>query len=153
MSGRLAPSMTPDTEFFWQGCRDHRLLVQRCTDCGALRHPPRPMCPSCTSLAWEAVEASGRGTVLSFVMPRHPQFPGFDERYMVALVELEEGTRLVSNLVGTTPEEASIGMAVEVRFEHFDNDVVLPQFVPADTDAGTAVGSADGTAAGTGADR
>ncbi|MDA8367455.1 MAG: OB-fold domain-containing protein, partial [Actinomycetota bacterium] len=74
--------------------------------------------------------------------------PGFDERYMVALVELEEGTRLVSNLVGTTPEEASIGMAVEVRFEQFDNDVVLPQFVPAGADADAAGGTA-----GTGADR
>ncbi|MDA8340754.1 MAG: Zn-ribbon domain-containing OB-fold protein [Actinomycetota bacterium] len=151
MSGRLAPSMTPDTAFFWEGVRDHRLLIQRCTECGTLRHPPRPMCPRCTSLSWEAIEASGRGTVLSFVMPRHPQFPGFDERFIVALVELEEGTRLVSNLVGTTPEEASIGMAVEVRFEHFDNDVVLPQFVPAGGGPGGAAGAAPDP--GTGADR
>ena len=131
MSARLAPSMTADSQFFWDGVKDHRLLIQRCRSCAQLRHPPRPMCPHCHSLDRDAVEASGRGTVYSFVMPRHPQFPFFDDDYIVGLVELEEGTRLVSNLVDVWPEEARIGMAVVVRFDEFDGGVVLPVFAPA----------------------
>jgi uncharacterized OB-fold protein len=123
--------MTADTAFFWDGVKEHRLLIQRCSRCGALRHPPRPMCPACRALAWDVLEASGRGTVFSFVMPRHPPLPWFDGTYIVALVDLDEGTRLVSNLVGVEPDDASIGMPVVVRFEEFDDGVVLPVFAPA----------------------
>lgn len=130
MSFRLAPTMTADTQFFWDGCKDGRLLIQRCDGCGTLRHPPRPMCPQCHSLEWTAIEASGRGTVYSFVMPRHPAMPFLDDDYIVALIELEEGTRLVSNLVDVAPEDAAIGMPVRVRFDAFDGDVVLPMFAP-----------------------
>ncbi len=133
MAFRLAPTVTPDTEFFWAGLRSDRLLVQRCDDCDRLRHPPRPMCPHCTSLAWTAVPASGRGTVASFVLPRHPQWPWFDEDYVVALVDLEEGVRIVSNLVDVAPADVRIGLAVEVRFARFDDDLVLPLFAPAVT--------------------
>lgn len=131
MSMRLAPSTSPDTQFFWDGLENHRLLIQRCADCGALRHPPRPMCPSCNSLAWDTVEASGRGTVHSFVMPQHPQYPFMEYPYIVALVDLEEGPRLVSNLREINPEDATIGMPVEVFYETFDGDLVLHQFRPA----------------------
>jgi uncharacterized OB-fold protein len=88
------------------------------------------MCPQCHSLEWTAIEASGRGAVYSFVMPRHPAMPFLDDDYIVALIELEEGTRLVSNLVDVAPEDAAIGMPVRVRFDAFDGDVVLPIFVP-----------------------
>ena len=135
MTGRLAPSMTADTQCFWDGVREHRLLIQRCEGCGALRHPPRPMCPACRSLEWDTIEASGRGTVFSFVIPHHPQLPWFPEPYVVALVDLAEGTRLVTNIVGIAPEAVSIGMAVAVRFEEFDDGVVLPLFAPVDSDA------------------
>lgn len=128
---RLAPSTTPDTQFFWDGLKEHRLLIQRCASCETLRHPPRPMCPRCNDLGWDTVDASGRGTLLSFVLPRHPSMPFMPEGYIVALVELEEGTRLVSNLCGVDPEDASIGMAVEVFFEEFDEGLVLHQFRPA----------------------
>ena len=131
MSMRLAPSMSADSQFFWDGAKAGRLLIQRCAACGALRHPPRPMCPQCRSLEWDTLESSGRGMVYSFVMPRHPQFPFFDDDYIVALIELEEGTRLVSNLVDVAPEDARIGMAVVVRFDEFDGGVVLPVFTPA----------------------
>jgi uncharacterized OB-fold protein len=130
VSARLAPSMTADTAFFWDGARAHRLLVQRCTGCGALRHPPRPMCPECHSLEWDTVESSGRGTVLSYVMPRHPPLPWFDGTYVVALVELAEGTRLVTNLVDVDPDAVTIGMPVAVRFAEFDDGLVLPLFAP-----------------------
>jgi len=127
---RLAPAVTRDTQFFWDAVKQHRLLIQRCTGCGTLRHPPRPMCPQCHALTWDTVEASGRGTVFSFVMPQHPQFPFMEYPYIVALVELEEGTRLVTNIVGTVPEEVDIGMPVQLTFEEFDGGVVLPQFTP-----------------------
>ena len=129
-NARLAPSMTPDTQFFWDGVRDHRLLVQQCASCGALRHPPRPMCPACQSLEWDAIEATGRGTVYSFVIPHHPPLPWFPEPYVVALIDLEEGTRIVSNVVGVAPDAVAVGTVVAVRFEHFDDDVVLPLFAP-----------------------
>jgi uncharacterized protein len=129
---RLAPSMTADTQFFWDGAKEHRLLIQRCVGCKTLRHPPRPMCPSCHSFEWDTLEASGRGTVYSFVMPRHPPLPWFDDGYIVALVELEEGTRLVTNLVGVDAGAVSIGMPVAVRFEEFDGGLVLPLFTSAD---------------------
>jgi uncharacterized OB-fold protein len=130
VSARLAPSTTSDTQFFWDGVRAHRLLIQRCAGCGVLRHPPRPMCPHCQSLEWDTIESSGRGTVFSFVIPHHPPLPWFPEPYVVALVDLEEGTRLVTNIVGVAPDAVRIGMLVVARFEHFDDDVVLPLFAP-----------------------
>jgi uncharacterized protein len=131
MSARLAPSMTADTQFFWDGLKRQRLLIQRCGGCGELRHPPRPMCPRCQSLAWDTVEASGRGTVYSFVMPHHPPLPWFDMPYIVALVQLEEGTRLVTN-IDARPDAVAIGSPVIVRFDEFDGGLVLPIFVPVD---------------------
>jgi len=128
VSSRLAPTTTPDTAFFWDGVRDHKLLIQRCTGCQHLRHPPRPMCPRCNSLDWDTVESSGRGEVYSFVMPRHPPFPWFDSTYIVVLVELAEGIRLISNLCDVAPEDVTIGMPVEAFYEHFDDGLVLPQF-------------------------
>lgn len=131
MSTRLGPSITPDTQFFWDGVRDNRLLIQRCTACGTLRHPPRPMCPRCNALTWDTVESSGRGEVFSFVMPLHPPYPWFDYPYIVVLVDLEEGVRLVSNLCDVAPDDVTIGMPVEVFYETFDDGLVLPQFRPA----------------------
>ena len=130
MSARLTPSTTADTQFFWDGVRAHRLLIQRCVSCGALRHPPRPMCPQCQSLEWDTIESSGRGTVFSFVIPHHPPLPWFPEPYVVALVDLEEGTRIVTNIVGVAPERVTIGMPVVVQYEQFDGDLVLPLFAP-----------------------
>jgi uncharacterized OB-fold protein len=131
MSDRLAPTTTPDSKFFWDGLHDGKLLIQRCTGCRTLRHPPRPMCPRCNSLEWDAIEASGRGTVYSFVMPRHPPWPWFEgQTYIVALIELEEGTRILSNLRDVDPAVVTIGMPVEVFFERFESGATLHQFRP-----------------------
>lgn len=130
MAARLAPAITADTEFFWNGLRENKLLIQRCDGCGQLRHPPRPMCPNCRSLQWETIESSGRGTVYSYVMPHEPKFPFFEYPYVVALVELEEGVRLVSNLTGIDPSEVSPGLPVEVYYQTFDDGLVLHQFRP-----------------------
>jgi uncharacterized OB-fold protein len=88
------------------------------------------MCPRCNSLRWETIEAAGRGTVYSFVMPRHPPLPWFDGTYIVVLVELEEGVRILSNLCDIAPEDVTIGMPVELFFAHFDDGLTLPQFRP-----------------------
>jgi uncharacterized OB-fold protein len=127
---RPRPAQTRDNAFFWQGVAEGRLLIQRCDGCGRLRHPPGPMCPSCHSLEWSAREASGRGRVYSFVVAHHPPIPPFEYPNLIALIELEEGTRLVSNLVGVDPSEAEIGMPVEVVFEAVDPELVLPLFQP-----------------------
>lgn len=135
MTSRLAPTVTPDTQFFWDGVKAHKLLIQRCAACATLRHPPRPMCPRCNSLEWDTLESSGRGELFSFVLPRHPPLPWFEPGYIVALVDLEEGTRLVSNLCDVDPAQAEIGMAVEVVYEEFDGGLVLPLFRPVDAGA------------------
>lgn len=130
MAARLAPAITGDTEFFWNGLRENKLLIQRCGGCGQLRHPPRPMCPHCRSLEWDTIEACGLGTVYSYVVPHEPKFPFFDYPYVVALVELEEGLRLVSNLTGIDPSDVTTGLAVEVYYQTFDDGLVLHQFRP-----------------------
>lgn len=130
MAARLAPAISPDTEFFWNGLRDNKLLIQRCQGCGALRHPPRPMCPHCRSLDWATVESSGHGTVYSHVVPLEPKFPFFDYPHIVVLVELDEGVRLVSNLCGVDPAAVTVGMEVDVFYQTFDGGLVLHQFRP-----------------------
>jgi hypothetical protein len=128
---RPRPAINADNRFFWEGVDQGQLLIQRCAACGALRHPPRPMCPKCRSLEWDTVMASGRGTVHSFVVPHHPPLPMFPQPYVVVLVDLEEGTRLVSNLVDVAPGDVKIGMPVEVAFTAVDDDLILPLFRPA----------------------
>lgn len=127
---RPRPSTNLDNQFFFDGAKDGKLLIQTCSSCGALRHPPGPMCPRCQSLEWETVEASGKGTVYSFVTNHYPQVPAFDYPLNVALIELEEGVRLISNVVGIPAEDVEIGMAVEVEFTAFDDELTLPQFRP-----------------------
>lgn len=125
---RPRPTVTDDIAFFFEGAKQGRLLIQRCAACGRLRHPPVPMCAGCRSLDRDTVEASGRGTVYSYVVVHHPQVPAFDYPLVVALVELEEGIRLVSNLVGVDPQHVRIGLPVEVEFTAFDEELTLPQF-------------------------
>lgn len=128
---RPLPGISDDTRFFWDGARAGKLLIQRCKGCGELRHPPGPVCPSCHSFEWDTVEASGRGTVYSFVVMHYPEVPPFDHPNPIVLVELQEGTRLISQIVGIQPGEVRIGQAVQVEFNSFnDGELVLPQFRP-----------------------
>ncbi len=135
---RPRPALTQDNRFFFEGAKEHKLLIQRCTNCGTLRHPPRPSCSHCRSFDWDTVAASGRGTVYSFVVNHYPQVPAFDYPLVVALVELEEGTRLVANVADITPDTVSIGMAVQAGFEKFDDDLTLPVFHPVQVTPGAA---------------
>ncbi len=127
---RPRPALTQDNRFFFEGAKQHKLLIQRCTNCGMLRHPPRPACANCRSFEWDAVTASGRGTIYSYVVNHYPQIPAFDYPLVVALVELEEGTRLVANVSGITPETVAIGMPVIADFCDFDEGLTLPVFRP-----------------------
>jgi uncharacterized OB-fold protein/acyl dehydratase len=119
-----------DNAWWWEACDEGRLLIQKCSGCGALRHPPRPMCGGCQSTHWEAVPASGRGTVHSYTVLHHPPIPGYGLPLPVALIDLEEGTRLVANVAGCRPEEIRIGMRVECLFEDVDESMKLPFFYP-----------------------
>ena len=127
---RPRPAITQDNAFFFDGAREGRLLVQRCALCGELRHPPRPACPKCHALKWDTIEASGRAHVYSFVVVHHPQVPVFDYPLPIAVVELEEGTRLVADLVGVEPDHVHIGMPVVVEFVAVDDELTLPMFRP-----------------------
>lgn len=127
---RPRPAITHDNAFFFEGAKAHKLLIQRCAGCGTLRHPPRPACNRCGSYEWDTVEASGRGRVYSFVVNHYPQVPAFDYPLAVALIELEEGTRLVSNVIGCDPADVHIGMPVQAEFVQFDEELTLPQFRP-----------------------
>jgi uncharacterized OB-fold protein len=128
---RPRPVVGRDNAGFWQGVAEHRLLIQRCTDCGTLRHPWLPGCNACGCLDWDTVEASGEGTVYSYVVMHHPPFPAFDPPYAVGLIELAEGVRLVSNVAGVPYDKVRIGLPVRAEFrtyEDADGALVLPVF-------------------------
>jgi uncharacterized OB-fold protein len=137
---RPHPAISADTAFFWDGARRRELLIQRCASCGRLRHPPGPACPKCASLDWDTVRSSGRGTVYSFAIHHYPPVPGFEYPNPIGLIELEEGTRLIANIVGISPDAIEIGMPVQVEFETFDGDLTLPQFRPTPVRSGGAKG-------------
>lgn len=127
---RPRPAINLDNQFWFDAAREHRLVIQRCASCQRLRHPVGPQCPQCQSFEWDTVEASGRATLHSFTVAHHPRHPAFDYPLVIAVVELEEGTRLISNLVGITPDEARIGMALELEWLDADADLTLPVFGP-----------------------
>src|SRR5207237_1832387 len=107
------------------------LSSQRGASGGRLPHPPRRMCPNCQSLEWDTVQASGKGEVFSFIIPHHPQVPFFEYPYVVAVIALEEGTRLISNVIDVDPHEVDVGMPVEVKFVKVHDELTLPLFAPA----------------------
>ncbi len=139
---RPRPALTQDNAFWFEGAQAHRLLIQRCVSCGTLRHPPLPACGSCGSLEWDTVESSGRGTLYSYVVVHYPQVPSFEYPLPIGLIELEEGTRLVANLVEVPREDIEVGMELRAEFVDFDEDLSLPVFVPAG--AGSGAGSGGG---------
>jgi uncharacterized protein len=130
------PALTQDNAFWFEGAQAHRLLIQHCTSCGTLRHPPLPACRVCGSLDWDTVESSGNGTLYSYVVVHYPQVPAFEYPLPIGLVELDEGTRVVANLAEIATEEIEIGMALRAEFVDFDQDLSLPVFVPARAGSG-----------------
>jgi uncharacterized OB-fold protein/acyl dehydratase len=128
---RMRPPVGYDNAWWWEGIQRGELLIQKCAGCGELHHPPRPMCGRCQSVKWESVRASGEGTVYSFTVLHHPKIPGFEYPLVCAVIELAEGTRLVSNVVGCDPDDVRIGMPVALSIENVDEEMKLPLFRPA----------------------
>ena len=138
------PSATPPlpepdalTRSFWEACGEDRLEVCFCGDCGHRFLPPGPRCPKCWSADPAPREVSGRGHVWSFVIYRRTYQPGMPAPYVVALVELEEGPRMISNIVGCAPEEVEIGMPIELHLETA-GQYRLPRFTPRNRQSGDA---------------
>lgn len=125
---RPLPGISDDTRFFWDGCAEGRLLIQRCTACETLRHPPAPVCIKCHSFDWDSVQASGRGSLYSFVVMHYPVVAPFEHPNPIGLIELEEGVRLIAGLVGVEPGELQIGQRLQVEFQTFDEQQTLPLF-------------------------
>lgn len=125
---RIKPPLGHDNAWWWEMATAGKLGIQRCLGCQSLRHPPRPMCGDCHSLAWDAVEASGRGTICSYTVLRHPQFPGYEYPLIIVLVDLEEGTRLTSQLIDCEPQQVDFDLPVEMVIHKDPDGFSLPVF-------------------------
>lgn len=136
-SGKAKPKPTPETQHFWDGCAAGELRLQRCEHCDTHYFPPRPFCPACLSreVRWDV--ASGRGRLHTYLINNYPLPPGWDEPYAIAVVELDEGPRMMCNIldVPNTPEDLVLDMSLEVAFENRDG-IALPQFRPATSESG-----------------
>lgn len=124
------PVVDADTRPFWEAAREHRLLIQHCPDCGRYVYYPRAICPHCHSDRLEWREASGEGTIYSFTVSRRPAGPAFEDDvpYVVAIIELEEGPRMMSNVKTDDVEKIRIGERVRVAFENVTDEIALPKF-------------------------
>jgi uncharacterized OB-fold protein len=129
---RPRPQPTPETKFFWEGCARGELLLQKDNATGKCYFPPRPFVPGTGSTDISVVKASGRGRLYSYVINHRPP-PGFTAPYAIAVVELDEGVRMMTNIVDCpqTPEALVLDMPVEVVFEKIDDEISLPLFRPA----------------------
>jgi uncharacterized OB-fold protein len=127
------PGIDSESRPFWQAAREHRLAIMRCKDCARHFFYPRLLCPHCHSAAVEWTNASGRGSVYTFTIARRPAGPAFkaDVPYVVALVELEEGPRLMTNIVAAEPASVRIGQKVKAVFDDVTAEVTLVKFAPA----------------------
>jgi uncharacterized OB-fold protein len=124
------PTIEPESQPFWDAAKEGRFLIQRCGGCGAAQHYPRPFCAACWSdeVTWE--EASGRGTIYTFSTVFMNDLPPFGDRlpYVVAAIDLEEGPRVMTNIVDCDPADLQVGMAVTVDFQQLNDDITAPVF-------------------------
>ncbi|TXS95835.1 nucleic acid-binding protein [Parahaliea maris] len=128
---RPAPIRKRDNLFFWDGAKLEELRIQKCNCCGKLQHPPGPMCPQCLETDMGYQVCVGRGRVYSWIIPRYPELPMFSSDLVVALIELEEGVRILSNICDVAHEDIRQGMEVELFFAATQDDGKVPQFRPA----------------------
>ncbi|MEP1522624.1 Zn-ribbon domain-containing OB-fold protein [Ascidiaceihabitans sp.] len=130
MTEKPHPEIYPETQFYWDGAKAGQLLLNHCTSCDQSYFPPRPFCPNCGNRDVTVREASGKGRLYSYVISHLPA-PGYEPPYIVAVVELEEGTRMLTNLLDcpVDPSAIEVDMPVEVTFEN-RGDVTVPQFRP-----------------------
>jgi len=134
-SGKRLPRPTVTSQAFWAGCRHQQLLIQRCQDCGQHQFYPRSICTKCMSKNLDWVCSSGRGTIRTFTVIRHPVSKAYADEvpYVLALIQLEEGPTMMSSLLACDPEDVAIGTAVEVVFEQWSEAITMPKFQPVAT--------------------
>jgi hypothetical protein len=130
-SAVLRPVVSHDTAFFWEGTAAGELRIQHCPSCDSLRHPPGPMCPTCGCDKPDWVVAAGTGTVFSYVVHHHPPVPGKALPFVVALVELDEGVRMLGELIEAEPSSVHVGMPVRLALTKIDEELTLPFWRPA----------------------
>jgi uncharacterized OB-fold protein len=134
MSDYAKPIPVPDEASapYFEGAKQHKLMLMRCGDCGTWRYPSRFHCPNCWSENTEWKQASGKGSVYTYAAMHQLYHPGFepDLPYVVAVIELEEGPRIPSNIVGINKDDVRVGMPVEVTFEDIDAETSIPKFKP-----------------------
>lgn len=130
---RMLPEPTPETRHFWEGCKAGELRLQRCTECKESYFPPRAFCPKCACREVEVYPASGKATLYSYVINHRPRPDMGTEPYAIAVVELAEGPRMMTNIVGCpqTPEALPLDMDLQVVFQKESDDISLPLFTPA----------------------
>jgi uncharacterized OB-fold protein len=131
----IRPVVSPDTRYFWDGLSAGQLRIQRCADCGTLRHPPGPMCPACGGFQAVTADsgyvvAAGTGTVFSYVVHHHPPVPGKRLPLVIALVELDEGVRVLGEMTHVRPDQVGIGLPVQIEYLRIDKDLTLPAWRP-----------------------
>lgn len=129
LPAKPVPDVTPESAPYWEGLRQHKLLLQACADCGQIRHYPRAVCATCYSIAVTWIEANGAGTIQSWTVAHHPFHPGFkiEVPYALLLVDLAEGVRVNAPLRGD-PAGLQLGRAVRLIFENGGQGFVLPAF-------------------------
>jgi uncharacterized OB-fold protein len=125
-AGVIRPMIGQDSRFFWDGTASGELRIQRCNACGLLRFPPGPACPPCGALDRGHVVAAGTGTVFSYVVHRHPPVPGKELPIVIALIDLDEGVRMVGEVVDVADDEIEIGMRLRVDWNRVDDELTLP---------------------------
>lgn len=120
----IRPMINRDSAYFWEGTRKQELRIQSCNACGVLRHPPGPACPACGAMDRGYVVASGEGKVFSYVIHRHPPVPGKELPIVIALIDLDEGVRMVGEVPGV--EDLAIGDRLRVDWNVVDDELTLP---------------------------
>ena len=127
------PRPAPESLPYWQAAREHRLALPKCDDCNQYWFPPSRTCPHCLSTSFSFENVSGKGKVYSFVTFHRVYRPAFenDVPYVVALVELDEGARLLTNILGVAYDQVKCDMRVEVVFDDYDSEISIPKFRPA----------------------
>jgi uncharacterized OB-fold protein len=122
----VRPMMNRDSQFFWDGTAAGELRIQVCNACGAKRFPPGPACPDCGALDRGFEATAGRGTVFSYVVHRYPAVPGKEMPIVIALIDLDEGVRMVGEVVDVADDQIEIGMPLRVDFNKIDDELTLP---------------------------
>lgn len=127
------PQPNADDQFFWDGCKQHRLLFQKCLDCGLVRWPPDIICPRCHSSATDIIASQGRGKLYTYAVYHRAYHPGFagELPYVTAVIELAEGPHFLSNMVDCSPDDLKCNIPVEVFWEDITAEFSLPKFKPA----------------------